>query len=57
MIKRVKRKRYNEGALKRKILDTAKEYLELQRLRIEVKRAEMELKKRKADHRADGQKR
>lgn len=54
----VKRKRYNEAALMRKILDTAREYLELQRLRIEVERAEMQQKKRrKPDQRDDKKKR
>jgi hypothetical protein len=55
VIKRLKSKRYDEGALTQKILDLAHEYLELQRLRIEVKNAETELKKhRKANRRKNG---
>jgi hypothetical protein len=54
VIRRVKRKRYDEGALARKIQDLAHEYLELQRLRVEVQKAEMELKQRPADRRING---
>jgi hypothetical protein len=54
--RRVKRKRYIEAALMRKMLDVAQEYLELQHLRIEVEKAEMELRKR-LDHRDDRKKR
>lgn len=39
-------KQYEQGAFTRKLLDVAQKYLELQRLRIEVERAELELKKR-----------
>jgi hypothetical protein len=45
-----------EAHLMRKMLDVAQEYLELQHLRIEVEKAEMELKKR-LDQRDDRKKR
>jgi hypothetical protein len=54
--RRVKRKRYNEAVLMRKVLDVAREYLELQHLRIEVEKVEVELKKR-LDQRDDRKKR
>jgi hypothetical protein len=54
--RRVKRKRYSEAALMRTALDVAREYLELQHLRIEVEKAEMELKER-FDQRDDRKKR
>jgi hypothetical protein len=56
MVKR-RHKRYEEGALTRKVLDIAHEYLELQRLRIEVQRAEMQQKKKRPDQREDRKKR
>ena len=39
MSRQVKRKRYNEAALMRTVLDVAREYLELQHLRIEAEKA------------------
>jgi len=54
----IRRERYSsKGALTRKTLDLAHDYLELQRIRVEVEKAEIELnKRRKADQRRNGQK-
>ena len=58
VVRWIKPKRYDQGALMRKLLEIKQKYLELRRLRIEVGKAEMELKKRqKADQRRDGRKR
>ena len=47
----MKRKDYNQPSLTRKYLDLVEDYLELQRLRVAVKRAEFQQLKRKASRR------
>lgn len=44
----VRRRDYNQPSLTKKYLDLVEDYLELQRLRIAVKRAEFQQLKRKA---------
>jgi hypothetical protein len=47
----VRRRDYNQPSLTKKYLDLVEDYLELQRLRVAVKRAEVQQLKRKASRR------
>jgi hypothetical protein len=50
----VRRRNYNQPSLTRKYLDLVEDYLELQRLRVAVKRAEFqELKRKESRHRRE----
>jgi hypothetical protein len=50
----VKRRNYNQPSLTRKYLDLVEHYLELQRLRVAVKRAEIQQLKREESRRRRG---